>query len=66
MMDAAVGGAKLAVKQSVEGIDLREFFAALSTTGAAFRRCELVWLNGNEMGVRFLDHNDQKLSPKKR
>jgi hypothetical protein len=26
MMDAAVGGAKLTVKQSVEGLDLREFF----------------------------------------
>jgi hypothetical protein len=62
--DAAVGGAKLTTKQSLEGLDLREFFLALSTTGAAFRRCELVWLNGNEMGVRFLDHNDQKQSPK--
>lgn len=59
MMDAAVGGAKLAVKQSVEGLDLREFFLALSATGAAFRRCELVWLNGDEMGVRFLDHGDK-------
>src|SRR5215510_9060633 len=59
MMDAAVGGAKLALKQSVEGLNLREFFLALSTTGAAFRRCELVWLTGNEMGVRFLDHQDQ-------
>lgn len=66
MMDAAVGGAKLITKQSIEGLDLREFFLALSTTGAAFRRCELVWLNGNEMGVRFLDHNDQKSLPKTR
>jgi hypothetical protein len=59
MMDAAVGGAKLVVKESVEGLDLREFFLALSATGAAFRRCELVWLAGNEMGVRFLGHENQ-------
>lgn len=66
MMDAAVGGAKLTVKQSIEGLDLREFFLALSATGTAFRRCEVVWSNGNEMGVRFLDHKDKpgKTPPK--
>jgi PilZ domain len=54
MMDAADGGAKLTVKQPVEGLDLKEFFLVLSTTGSAYRRCELVWLNGDQLGVRFL------------
>lgn len=63
MMDAAIGGAKLAVKQSIDGLDLREFFLALSVTGAAFRRCELIWFNGSEMGVRFLDHGDSPKAP---
>src|SRR5262249_27594876 len=58
MMDAAVGGAKLTVKQSVQGLDLREFFLVLSTTGKAYRRCELIWLDGNQLGVRFLSQQD--------
>ena len=55
MLDAAVGGAKLSVADSVEGISLKEFFLVLSTTGRAFRRCELAWINGDQLGVRFLE-----------
>ena len=54
MMDVADDGAKLTLKQPVEGLDLKEFFLILSTTGSAYRRCELVWLNGQQLGVRFL------------
>lgn len=53
MMDAALGGAKLIVEQSIDGLDLKEFFLILSRTGGAYRRCELVWLNGDQFGVRF-------------
>jgi hypothetical protein len=55
MLDAAVGGAKLFVADSVEGISLKEFFLVLSATGRAFRRCELAWINGDQLGVRFLE-----------
>jgi PilZ domain len=55
MLDAAVGGAKLSVADSIEGISLKEFFLVLSTTGQAFRRCELAWINGDQLGVRFLE-----------
>jgi hypothetical protein len=68
MMDAAVGGAKLTVKESVTGLNLREFFLVLSTTGVAYRRCELVWLNGDQIGVSFLEATDKpikKSSPNK-
>jgi hypothetical protein len=61
MLDAAIGGAKLKVKQSVEGLDLREFFLLLSTTGAAYRRCELVWVNGDQLGVRFFSGADRAI-----
>jgi hypothetical protein len=55
MLDAAAGGAKLAVADSIEGVSLKEFFLVLSTTGRAFRRCELAWINGDQIGVRFLE-----------
>jgi len=52
--DASDTGAKVIVQGSIEGIDLREFFLMLSPTGGAHRRCERIWLNGEEIGVRFL------------
>lgn len=55
MLDVAVGGAKLSVADSIEGLSLKEFFLILSTTGRAFRRCELAWINGDRLGVRFLE-----------
>jgi hypothetical protein len=62
MLDVAVGGAKLSLADSVEGVSLKEFFLVLSTTGQAFRRCELAWINGNQFGVRFLE---TRLKPNK-
>jgi hypothetical protein len=52
--DVSEVGAKLFINGSVVGIDTREFFLVLSTTGSAHRRCERVWINGDEIGVRFL------------
>jgi hypothetical protein len=55
MMDVAAGGARLTVTGSLEGLNLKEFFLVLSSTGIAFRRCGLAWANGDELGVHFLD-----------
>ena len=33
---------------------LKEFFLLLSSTGLAYRRCELAWVNGDQIGVSFL------------
>ncbi len=52
--DVSDTGAKLTINGSVEGIDLREFFLVLTASGNAHRRCERIWLNGDEVGVRFL------------
>jgi hypothetical protein len=54
MEDASSTGARLTVEGSIEGLNLTEFFLLLSSTGLAFRRCELVRVNGDELGVRFL------------
>jgi hypothetical protein len=53
MLDAADEGAKLQLKQSIAGLNLKEFFLVLSSTGSCFRHCELAWINGDEVGVRF-------------
>ena len=60
MLDVAAGGAKLSVTESIEGLNLKEFFLVLSATGLAFRRCELAWINGDQLGVRFLETQARK------
>jgi hypothetical protein len=44
----------LSVEGSIQGLNLKEFFLLLSSTGLAYRRCELVRVNGTEMDIRFL------------
>ena len=52
--DVSDTGAKLTIRGSTEGIDTKEFFLKLSPTGNAHRRCQRIWLSGDEAGVRFL------------
>jgi len=54
MEDVSDAGAKLTVEGSVEGLHLKEFFLLLSSTGLAYRRCELVRVNGAEMDIQFI------------
>jgi hypothetical protein len=35
-------------------LDLKEFFLLLSSTGLAYRRCRMVRLAGDQIGVQFL------------
>jgi hypothetical protein len=60
MEDVSEHGAKLTVEGSIEGLHLKEFFLLLSSTGLAYRRCELAWVNGDQIGVNFLNPNDKK------
>jgi len=46
--------AMLTVEGSIQGLNLKEFFLLLSSTGLAYRRCELVRVNGTELDVHFL------------
>ena len=54
MLDISSTGARLLVEGSLEGLNLKEFFLVLSPTGLAYRLCELVRINADEIGVRFL------------
>src|SRR5690242_9598362 len=60
MEDVSEIGAKLTVEGSVQGLHLKEFFLLLSSTGLAYRRCELSWVNGDQIGVVFLKPCDKK------
>jgi hypothetical protein len=44
----------LTVQGSIQGLNLKEFFLLLSSTGLAYRRCELVRVNGPEITIQFL------------
>jgi hypothetical protein len=66
MEDVSETGAKLTVEGSVEGLHLKEFFLLLSSTGLAYRRCELAWVNGDQIGVNFLKQGDKKKKAGKR
>jgi hypothetical protein len=60
MLDVSDTGAKLTVDGSIEGLNLKEFFLLLSTMGKAYRRCQLAWVNGDQVGVFFLKPGDKK------
>src|SRR6202051_4314505 len=53
-------GAKITVEGSVGNLKLNEFFLMLSTVGNAHRKCELVYVKGDEIGVRFLQKAEGK------
>jgi hypothetical protein len=53
--DVSETGAKLLIEGSIESlVSLKEFLLVLSSTGSAFRRCKLAWVNGESIGVNFL------------
>ena len=50
----------LTVEGSIQGLNLKEFFLLLSSTGLAYRRCELVRVNGAEMDIQFIKGKNKK------
>jgi hypothetical protein len=64
MEDISEIGAKLTVEGSFGDLNLKEFFLLLSSTGLAYRRCELAWVNGDQIGVNFLKQGDKKKKTK--
>ena len=51
--------AMLTVEGSIQGLNLKEFLL-LSSTGLAYRRCELVRVNGSDMDIQFLKAKSRK------
>jgi hypothetical protein len=60
MIDVSQTGARLCIQGSFDGLDLKEFFLLLSSTGLAYRRCRLVRVDGDQIGVEFLKQTPAK------
>jgi hypothetical protein len=60
MQDVSETGARLNIRDSIEGLKLKEFFLLLSSTGLTYRRCDLAWVNGEEIGARFVTAPTEK------
>ncbi|WP_354259799.1 PilZ domain-containing protein [Bradyrhizobium sp. F1.13.3] len=54
LIDVSDPGAGLRISGTTDFLKSRRFFLLLSRTGLAFRRCELVRLDGQEVSVRFV------------
>jgi PilZ domain len=65
MVDVSAGGAKLIATEPLEGLKIEEFLLVLPGTNVAFRRCKLAWVNGDQLGVHFLDIRDGQTPPSK-
>jgi hypothetical protein len=54
LLDVSSTGARLEIEGTTDVLKAKEFFLVLSSTGLAFRRCELVWIDGTTVGIRFM------------
>ena len=54
LLDISDSGAKIEVEGTLDVLQAKEFFLVLSSTGLAYRRCELVWIDGTTAGVHFV------------
>jgi hypothetical protein len=61
MLDIAESGATLTIG-AIAGLQLTEFFLLFSSIGVTFRRCEMAWVNGDQLGVSFISHGRGKKS----
>lgn len=53
LIDVSETGARLRIDGSPDVLKARQFTLLLSSMGLAFRRCELVRLDGSEVNVHF-------------
>jgi PilZ domain len=63
LLDVSQTGARLEVEGTLDVLRAQEFFLLLSSTGLAFRRCELVRVEGSQVGVRFVVEKRRKGRP---
>jgi hypothetical protein len=60
MDEVSEAGARLTINRPMDGLNLREFFLVLSSTGLAFRRCQLERVNGNKISATFVSQKVKK------
>jgi len=59
VQDISQSGATLTVG-AINGLQLTEFFLLFSSIGVAYRRCEMAWVNGDQLGVSFISQTRGK------
>lgn len=59
MLDASDTGARLSIDGSVEGLAMKEI-SWCCRLWEAYRRCELAWVNGDQVGVHFIKPGEKK------
>jgi hypothetical protein len=64
LLDVSDTGAKIEVEGTLDVLQAKEFFMLLSSTGLAYRRCELVWIDGTTAGVHFVTAKGRKRGAK--
>ncbi|MBR0687108.1 PilZ domain-containing protein [Bradyrhizobium manausense] len=62
LLDVSQSGAKIEVEGTLDVLQAKEFFMLLSSTGLAYRRCELVWIDGTTAGVHFISADGKRKS----
>jgi hypothetical protein len=60
LLDVSASGAKLEIEGSADVLQSKDFFLVLSSTGLAFRRCEMIWVDGSQVGVKFIESEKGK------
>jgi len=65
MLDVSEEGVLLRVQGNLSGLDLKEFFLVLSTTGTAHRRCSLAWVDGDRIGANFIRDKVKKTAARR-
>jgi hypothetical protein len=60
LLDVSQTGAKIEVEGTLDVLQAKEFFMLLSSTGLAYRRCELIWIDGTMAGVHFINGDTKK------
>ncbi len=60
MDEVSEAGASLTINRAMDGLNLKEFFLVLSSTGLAFRRCQLARVNGNRISAIFVSQKGRK------
>jgi len=60
LLDVSQTGAKVEVEGTLDVLQAKEFFMLLSSTGLAYRRCELVWIDGTTAGIHFVNAERRK------
>src|SRR5438552_17045112 len=66
MEDISGSGVRLTIEDSIEKLNMKEFFLVLSSTGLAYRRCELAWVNGDQIGAGFVRADKKRNAGKRR